>query len=134
VGKKLRLLGGAERGIWDLTSDGLRQANQVIYEEQAEGSFTYDRAVTPEELDDSLRKAKEIGDLGERYVFEYELNQLVSHDRQYLAAKVKHIALENVACGYDILSFSEDGSPKYIEVKSTTSPPCQSSCPVFFSQ
>lgn len=119
--KKLGLLGGSVRGIWDLTIDGQNQAEQIISEEVASGSFAYERAVTPEELETNLKKAKEIGDLGEKHVFEHEINQLISVNKQNLAAEVKHVARENIACGYDILSFTEDGMPKYIEVKSTTS-------------
>lgn len=118
--RKLKWIGGEERGIWDLTDDGVMEAERIIEEEQAVGSFVHEKAVSPEELEQSLKKAKEIGDLGEKLVFDYEVNRLISLNKTDLAHKVKHMAKVDVACGYDILSFSEDGSFRYIEVKTTT--------------
>src|SRR5262245_52465315 len=41
--------------------------------------------------------------------------------RQDLADRVRHVAvLEGDGAGYDVASFAPDGTPRYIEVKTTT--------------
>ena len=56
---------------------------------------------------------------GERYVVEYEKNQL--RDNKKLQSKVEQVSVtQGDGLGYDILSFSSDGSEKHIEVKTTT--------------
>jgi hypothetical protein len=53
-------------------------------------------------------------------VVRYEEEYLKSIGRSDLAKKVKHVAKsEGDGLGYDILSFTEDGEEKYIEVKTT---------------
>jgi len=42
-------------------------------------------------------------------------------DRGDLASRIQHVALTNVAAGFDSLSFDADGSHRFIEVKTTTS-------------
>ena len=63
---------------------------------------------------------KRTGDAGELWVVRYEEEYLISIGRSDLAKKVKHVAKsEGDGLGYDILSFTEDGEEKYIEVKTT---------------
>ena len=64
------------------------------------------------------RKA-EIGDLGEFIVMGYERTRLIDAGCADLVDKIRRISIEDDSAGYDILSFSEDGSELYIEVKST---------------
>lgn len=64
---------------------------------------------------------KKIGDLGEKLVLEFEINDLKSKGKIELANKVEHSAYKiGDGLGYDIKSYYPDGRVKYIEVKSTT--------------
>lgn len=61
---------------------------------------------------------KKIGDIGERYVFEREKARLQKANSKY-ADSVDATPAKDPQNGYDILSYTEDGVPIYIEVKST---------------
>lgn len=61
---------------------------------------------------------KRIGDIGERYVFEREKARLAKANSKF-ANLVDATPAKNPQNGYDILSYTEDGVPIYIEVKST---------------
>lgn len=65
-------------------------------------------------------KTKEIGDAGEAIVIAHEQNRLKGLSRQDLAKLVKKIP-ETFAVGYDIGSYEETGTRRYIEVKTTIS-------------
>lgn len=66
------------------------------------------------------KRRKILGTEGEKWVVEYEKDRLKKGKRIDLADKVKHVALENGdGLGYDVLSFNDDGSERYIEVKTT---------------
>ncbi|MDD3186037.1 MAG: DUF3883 domain-containing protein [Anaerostipes sp.] len=62
---------------------------------------------------------KRIGDAGEEFVFQYERAQV----KKYKLGKEKKVRmvakLDGDGLGYDILSYSKDGTEKYIEVKTT---------------
>lgn len=60
---------------------------------------------------------KELGDSGEELVINYERKRLRALGKNELADKVEKM---KDGKGYDILSFNEDESPIYIEVKTTT--------------
>lgn len=66
----------------------------------------------------------EIGDQGEEFVLEYEIDRLIetlSIDRTKATLNVQHLSrLQGDGLGYDILSINDDGSPRYIEVKTTS--------------
>jgi len=63
---------------------------------------------------------KRIGDLGELWVIEREKQKLLQINEDKLAKKVSHVAKEvGDGLGYDVLSFDENGSEIYIEVKTT---------------
>ena len=69
---------------------------------------------------DHMRKAfinKRIGDLGEEFAILFERWRL--RERPDLQKQIHHISKENDAAGYDILSFEEDGTCRFVEVKST---------------
>ena len=67
-------------------------------------------------------RRKEIGDLGEALVLEYEKSLLISLDRPDLANRVTQVSkAEGDHVGYDIRSYRANGALKYIEVKATTS-------------
>jgi len=61
-----------------------------------------------------------LGLAGELLVLAYEQASLRQHQRPDLAAKIRHVSsIEGDGAGYDILSYTPDGTVKYIEVKTT---------------
>lgn len=65
-------------------------------------------------------KNRKLGLDGELLVLKYERARLVKAGRSDLSQKITHTSVvEGDGAGYDIKSFSEDGSPRYIEVKTT---------------
>ena len=65
-------------------------------------------------------KNRKLGLVGEELVLKYEKESLISLGKEDLAEKVIHTSqVEGDGAGYDIKSFNEDGSIKYIEVKTT---------------
>jgi hypothetical protein len=66
----------------------------------------------------------EIGDQGEEFVLEFEIDRLIetlSIDRTSAIQNVQHLSrLQGDGLGYDISSINDDGSPRYIEVKTTS--------------
>jgi len=66
----------------------------------------------------------EIGDQGEEFVLEFEIDRLIdtlSIDRNTAIQNVQHLSrLQGDGLGYDISSINDDGSPRYIEVKTTS--------------
>lgn len=62
---------------------------------------------------------QKIGEIGEKFVFEREKNKLLSKNSCY-AEKIDDSPAKDPNNGYDILSYTEEGVPIYIEVKSTT--------------
>lgn len=63
-----------------------------------------------------------LGLQGEKLVLQYEIDRLKGAGRADLASRVRHVALTDCSAGYDIASFTVDGQPKRIEVKSTQGP------------
>jgi len=61
-----------------------------------------------------------LGLAGELLVIEHEKERLRAAGKQDLAEKVLHIAATNSSAGYDVLSYTTTGTPKRIEVKTTT--------------
>ena len=77
---------------------------------------------TKKSPDYALRESKnrKLGLLGEELVLNYEKESLISLGKEDLAEKIIHTSkVEGDGAGYDIKSFNEDGSVKYIEVKAT---------------
>lgn len=62
---------------------------------------------------------KLLGNRGEEIVFNLEKKHLEEMGKTELANEVKWVSKEDDSLGYDILSFEEGGTEKYIEVKST---------------
>lgn len=63
---------------------------------------------------------KKIGDIGEKLVLYYEKKRLIQAGYQNLAEKIVHTSfVEGDGAGYDVKSFNEDGSERFIEVKTT---------------
>ena len=68
------------------------------------------------------KKLKDIGDKGELYIVDYEKERLQNLNKNELADKIKHVSTINDSAGYDILSYNEDGTERFIEVKTTKGP------------
>ena len=66
----------------------------------------------------------EIGDQGEEFIMEFETDRLIETlliDRTIATQNVQHLSrLQGDGLGYDIFSINDDGSPRYIEVKTTS--------------
>jgi hypothetical protein len=62
-----------------------------------------------------------VGKLGEEFAIKYEEWRLRGHPD--LLKKLRHVSKEDDTAGYDIESFELDGTPRYVEVKSTLGPP-----------
>ena len=72
---------------------------------------------------DHIRKAfvnKTIGDLGEEFAIRFERWRL--REQPDLKEKIRHVSRKDDSAGYDILSFEDDGTPRFVEVKSTLGP------------
>jgi hypothetical protein len=79
------------------------------------------RVINWEVVDQNRRNT---GAEGERLVLDFEVNRLLEKFRADLAGQVRHVSAEQGdGLGYDILSFNSDGTPRHIEVKSTTDSP-----------
>jgi hypothetical protein len=74
----------------------------------------------PGKFDTNSGRRKIVGDRGEHLVVAYERNRLLSAGRSDLAKKIDRVAARDDSQGFDILSFDADGTPRPIEVKSTT--------------
>lgn len=69
------------------------------------------------DFDEMNKRNKEIGEAGEIFVLNYEINRL----GETLGDKVRHVAKEDGdGAGYDILSYNLDGQVRFLEVKTTT--------------
>jgi hypothetical protein len=73
-------------------------------------------------IDYAAKQARDdaLGRAGEKFVAEFERQRLTRAGRPDLAKGVDHIADRNDGLGYDVQSFHPDGSPLYIEVKTTS--------------
>jgi hypothetical protein len=62
-----------------------------------------------------------LGAAGEEFVVQFEHWRLASSGRPTLADRVEQVSrTQGDGLGFDVLSFNLDGSPRYIEVKTTT--------------
>jgi hypothetical protein len=68
-------------------------------------------------------KNRTLRNAGECLVLAYERHTPTQQGRPDLAQRVRHVAqMEGDGAGYDVLSSNEDGTVKYIEVKTTRGP------------
>lgn len=72
-----------------------------------------------------------LGSKGEMLVIEYEKWRLINIGKENLAEKIEWIASNDDGAGFDILSKNENGSDRYIEVKTTK---LSKDTPIFFSK
>ena len=91
----------------------------AINEVTIASSTTLIKPLTPEQRAKEAERFSQIGQKGELFVMEHERNRLKSlgvSTEKY----PRHIALESMHYGYDILSLDETGKEIHIEVKTTT--------------
>ena len=86
---------------------------------------------TPCDFEAWNKYMKLIGDLGEKYVYEREIQKLIDADKPDLAEMVDADKAKDNNNGYDILSYTVDGDEVHIEVKAT---PGSLDTPFYISQ
>jgi hypothetical protein len=77
------------------------------------------KPLTPEQRAKQAERLAQIGQKGELFVMDYEQRRLKALGIN-IAHYPKHVALESMHYGYDILSLDENKNEIYIEVKTTT--------------
>lgn len=87
----------------------------------ADGEITNQdiKPITPEQRAKQAERLAEIGIKGELFVMKMEKEKLRSLGIKDMAYP-RHIALESVMAGYDILSLNDQNEEMFIEVKTTT--------------
>lgn len=76
--------------------------------------------ITPETFEKSEAYKKELAEIAERYVLQNESSRLLGVGATKQSKQIDHVALRNVAAGYDIASFDDADSQnhdRFIEVK-----------------
>ncbi len=82
------------------------------------------KSFTAQKVDwDKIRdRNNEVGDQGEEFVMEFEIDRLVENGIENGREVVQHLSrLQGDGLGYDISSINSDGTIRFIEVKTTTS-------------
>jgi hypothetical protein len=77
------------------------------------------RLISEERFREIQKIREQTGLAGENWVLGYEQKDLSSKGYSSLAQNVKRISENNLAAGYDVLSFEVEGTEKFIEVKTT---------------
>ena len=77
--------------------------------------------MSKENFDKLQEIRRQIGEQGEKFVYDREIRNLIAAGRNDLAQKVDWVSLRDVGAGYDIESFNINGERKYIEVKTSVS-------------
>lgn len=110
-----------------------KKTSEVIW--MGEGKYALPSSSDPIDLNTGISKIrmskqnfdklqeirKQIGEQGEKFVYDREIRNLVAAGRNDLAQKVDWVSLRDVGAGYDIESFHINGERKYIEVKTSVS-------------
>ena len=94
-----------------------------LFESVISGSVN---VITPEEFQKSQIEIMELSKMAEEYVLQSEKNRLQSANAAEKSRLITHVALKNVAAGYDIASFDGKVSinhDRFIEVKAGKSTP-----------
>lgn len=62
----------------------------------------------------------ELGDAGEQFVINFEKARLIRAGKESLAERIEQVSVtQGPSAGFDVLSFEENGSDRYIEAKTT---------------
>lgn len=91
------------------------------YTSQSSKSSKSKRILAKKDHETSSKKNALVGLKGEQCVIKAEINRLMSENApKHIIDRIQHLSLISDSYGYDILSFNYDGTPRYIEVKTTT--------------
>ena len=90
------------------------ESGQILTSEMARKS-----KIDKKSYDKLVEENKIVGDIGELKVMDHERNRLISLGRKDLASQIRHVALESISEGYDIISFDELSNKIFIEVKTS---------------
>jgi hypothetical protein len=105
--------------VFDMIREKISEHIIVDYE-QGNTKELRKAKLSPEKLRYIKLRCEENGHLGEEFILNYERSRLYDLNLESLADRVKWISQESTSEGYDILSFEDDGSERWIEVKSTS--------------
>lgn len=65
-------------------------------------------------------QCQKLGDAGEQFVINFEQARLIRAGKESLADKIEQVSVtQGASAGFDIRSFEEDGSDRFIEAKTT---------------
>lgn len=82
-------------------------------------TFDPNRKCTKRDFEKENRKNAINGNIAEEKVIEFERERLSRIGRKDCIEKIEKVSDKNDAAGFDVKSYNEDGSERYIEVKST---------------
>ena len=85
-----------------------------LYEDRARP-----RVVTKRNYLEHEARNQSLGRAGEELVLEFEHQRLWRAGHKSLAERIEHVSKKDDGCGFDILSFDEDGQERLVEVKTT---------------
>jgi len=94
-----------------------RTVNELIVSEKYEDLFPKRNVKSEFQLEEELKRKKDIGDKAEKFVLQYEKDRLKDSP---LISNVRIISKEDVTAGFDIISFdnvSDKFENRFIEVK-----------------
>ncbi len=100
----------------------LREPDEIYYKKSERKGNTTEEFYSNKNIDfeGELNRNSELGRKGEEAVVKYEKDFLKAHRRFDLAKKVYRTSeINGNAERFDVLSYELDGTPKYIEVKTT---------------
>jgi len=101
----------------------IEQIEQTILPPNAEHTDTQNKKGIKPDYEKENRLFKLLGDRGEDLVLKFEQERLQTAGLKALAKKVKRVSLDSDSWGFDILSYNDDKSERYIEVKATRAKP-----------
>ena len=101
----------------------IEQIEQTILSPIFEHSESLSIKKSKPDYEKEQRLLKQLGDRGEEIVKRFEIERLQALGLHKQADKVERVSLQSDAYGYDILSFNDDKSERYIEVKATRAKP-----------
>lgn len=101
----------------------IEQIEQTILPPNTEPTDLLNKKGAKPDYDKENRLCKLLGDRGEDLVLKFEQERLQAAGLKALAKKVKRVSLDSDSWGYDILSYNNDKTERYIEVKATRAKP-----------
>lgn len=100
----------------------LKESDEIYYRKSERKGKSTEEFYSNRNIDfeGELSRKSELGRKGEEAVVKYEKDFLIAHGRSDLAKNVHRTSeINGNAERFDVLSYEVDGTPKYIEVKTT---------------